>query len=224
MAFWWLRWWLCCMCWDDQLAKVSKQHSIGEGGFQLGPHQTNLPLQELRAVQVLDWLHIYWFRKIHVCVGGGIYEVRKTFEMRDWIFAHQLRLLWESGWAPVFILSSPTGAASLLAFKIEGAGGKLCKQDEKKWQVNKVKKWQDGKVKRLRMQIHYLQRDHRGGCGGQGSVRVPSAFRHSWGLNGLLSLSPLVWEDNSLLRVDQTYIFYVIDVTYVWLFSMHVFS
>ena len=39
---------------NEKVAKVSKQHSIGEGGFQLGPHQTNLPLQELRAVQVLD--------------------------------------------------------------------------------------------------------------------------------------------------------------------------
>ena len=126
------------MCWDDQLAKVSKQHSIGEGGFQLGPHQTNLPLQELRAVQVLDWLHIYWFRKIHFCVGGGIYEVRKTFEMRYWISAHQLRLLWESGWAPAFTLSSPTGAASLPAFKIEGAGGKMCLQA--RWNDEKMKK------------------------------------------------------------------------------------
>ena len=32
--------------------KVSKQHSIGDGGFQLGQHQANLPLHELRAVQV----------------------------------------------------------------------------------------------------------------------------------------------------------------------------
>ena len=128
-----LGWWLCCMCWHDKVAKVSKQHSIGEGGFQLGPHQTNLPLQELRAVQVLDWLHIYWFRKIHICVGGGIYEVRKTFERS----AHQLRLLWESGWAPVFTLSSPTGAASLPAFKIEGAGDKMCFQA--RWNYQKMK-------------------------------------------------------------------------------------
>ena len=34
-------------------SKVSKQHSIGDGGFQLGHHQANLPVQELRAVQVL---------------------------------------------------------------------------------------------------------------------------------------------------------------------------
>ena len=32
--------------------KVGKQHSIGDGGFQLGHHQANLPLHELRAVQV----------------------------------------------------------------------------------------------------------------------------------------------------------------------------
>ena len=76
----------------------------------------------------------------------------------------------------------------------------------KKWHVNKVIKWQDEKVKRLSMQIHHLQRDHRGGCRGKGSVRVPSAFRHSWGLNGLFHLSPcqfwkdhLVWEDNKYI-------------------------
>ena len=50
-------------------SKVSKQHSIGDGGFQLGHQQANLPLQELRAVQVPACL---WAANL-VALTGALY-------------------------------------------------------------------------------------------------------------------------------------------------------
>ena len=97
--------------------KVGKQHSIGDGGFQLGHHQANLPLHELRAVQVLVfWQELLTLPCHKPCATSGLAPTRfaLTFTVSHQSLPTTTMWQYNSIWFTQLVRAEPTSHLVLL--------------------------------------------------------------------------------------------------------------